>query len=275
MRLLELKDTSTAYLERHGVESARLTMELMLAHVLQKTRMQIYLSFEEEIGEPTLAQLRPLVKKRAEGVPLEYLLGFKEFDGHKFKLTPDVLIPRPETELLLEAIVPLVRADETLPIVDVGTGSGILAVSLARRFPTVPVIALDISDAALAVARENGAGLPNLTFHPSDLLAAWDGAQAQLIVANLPYIPAGDIDTLSREVRQEPRLALDGGADGTQLIARLIAQSAGRTRHLALEFGDGQADVLKSTLKNHGYEITLQKQDLTARERLLIGTHHG
>lgn len=275
MRLLELKDTSTAYLERHGVESARLTMELMLAHVLKKTRMQIYLSFEEEIAEPTLALLRPLVKKRAEGVPLEYLLGHKEFDGHKFKLTPDVLIPRPETELLLEAIVPLVKADESLPIVDVGTGSGILAVSLARRFPTVPVIALDISEAALAVARENGAGLANLTFHHSNLLAAWEG-QAQLIVANLPYIPAGDIDGLSREVRQEPRLALDGGADGTQLIATLIAQSAGRTRHLALEFGDGQADVLKSVLKNHGYEITLQKQDLTARERILIATsNHG
>ncbi|PAW78832.1 MAG: protein-(glutamine-N5) methyltransferase, release factor-specific [Verrucomicrobia bacterium Tous-C9LFEB] len=276
MRLLELKDTSTAYLERHGVESARLTMELILAHVLEKTRMQIYLAFEEDIQEPTLAKLRPLVKQRAEGVPLEYLLGFKEFDGHKFKLTPDVLIPRPETEMLLEAIVPLVKADDPLPLVDVGTGSGILAVSLARRFPTVPVIALDISEAALAVARENGAGLANLTFQQSDLLSAWDG-KAQLIVANLPYIPAGDIAGLSREVRKEPRLALDGGPDGTQLIATLIAQSAGRTRHLALEFGDGQADHLKSVLTNHGYEVTLLQKDLTARERILLGTtqHHG
>lgn len=275
MRLHDLRETSTEYLTKHGVESARLTMELMLAHVLNKTRMQIYLSFEEDIGEPILAQLRPLVKKRAEGVPLEYLLGSKEFDGHKFKVTPDVLIPRPETELLLEAIVPLVKADEALPIIDVGTGSGVLAVSLARRFPHVPVIALDISEAALAIARENGAGLPNLTFHQSDLLAAWDGTEAQLIVANLPYIPAEDLATLSREVRQEPRLALDGGADGTQLIARLIEQSRGRTRYLALEFGDGQADTIKSILTNHQYETTLLQKDLTARERIIIATHHG
>lgn len=275
MRLHDLRETSTAYLAKHGVESARLTMELMLAHVLNKTRMQIYLSFEEEVAEPTLAQLRPLVKKRAEGVPLEYLLGFKEFDGQKFKLTPDVLIPRPETEMLLEALVPLVKADEALPIVDVGTGSGVLAVSLARRFPNVPVIALDISEAALAVARENGAGLANLTFVQSDLLAAWDGKEAQLIVANLPYIPAGEMEKLSREVRQEPRLALDGGADGTQVIARLIEQSRGRARHLALEFGDGQADTLKTVLTNHGYETILLQKDLTARERILIAQHHG
>jgi release factor glutamine methyltransferase len=275
MRLHDLKESSTAYLAKHGVESARLTMELMLAHVLNKTRMQIYLSFEDEIGEDTLAKLRPMVKQRAEGAPLEHILGFKEFDGHKFKVTPDVLIPRPETELLLEAIAPLVKVDDPQPIVDVGTGSGVLAVSLARRFPNVPVIALDISEAALAVARENGAGLANLTFLQSDLLSAWPSGNAQLIVANLPYIPAGAIPTLSREVRREPKLALDGGPDGTQIIAHLLEQAKDRTSQIALEFGDGQADSLKNLLKTHGFEITLLQKDLTARERILIATHHG
>jgi release factor glutamine methyltransferase len=275
MRLLDLLESSTGYLAKNGVESPRLTTELLLAHVLEKTRMQLYLEYETIISDLQLDKLRPLVKKRAEGVPLEHLTGVKEFDGHKFKITPDVLIPRPETELLLEAVLPLVDAAASdLPIVDVGTGSGVLAVSLARRFPKIPVIAIDLSEKALAVARENGAGLANLTFRHGNLLDGWTG-RAQLIVANLPYIPSGQINRLSREVRKEPMMTLDGGVDGLDLIRRLISDAATRTRWLALEFGDGQAPEIADIFKNHGCEITQVIPDLHKIDRIMIGKING
>jgi release factor glutamine methyltransferase len=275
MRLLDLLETSTVYLAKNQVESPRLTMELILAHVLQKSRMQLYMEFDSDIPEPTLQKLRPLVKQRGEGIPLEHLIGEKEFDGQRFKITPDVLIPRPETELLLEAIVPLVDTGTIdLPLVDVGAGSGILAVSLARRFPALQVVGIDRSEKALAIATENGAGLKNLTFQQGDLLSGWTG-KAQLIVANLPYIPSSDISRLSREVQREPTMALDGGPDGLDLIRRLITESTGRTRWLALEIGDRQAEAVKGSLINHGYEATQVVLDFKKMERIVIGKSNG
>jgi release factor glutamine methyltransferase len=274
MRLLDLLETSAAYLAKNGVESPRLTMELLLADALQKTRLQLYLEFESDVAEPMLEKLRPLVRQRAEGIPLEHLLGYREFDGRRFKITPDVLIPRPETELLLETVLPLVDAAADLPLVDVGAGSGILAVSLAHRFPGLRVVGIDLSEKALAVARENGAELKNLSCQTGDLLGGWPG-RAQLIVATLPYIPTAAIPQLGREVRREPVMALDGGADGLDLIRRLAAESAGRTRWLALEIGDGQVEAVRDILKGHGYEITQTVPDLKKIERIIVGKTNG
>ncbi len=271
MKLLELLQSSTQYLTKHGVESPRLTMELILAHVLKKTRMELYLSYEEEILEPTLAELRPLVKQRAERIPLEYILGFKEFDGHRFKVTPDVLIPRPETEILFQSVIRFIHPELTdLPLVDVGTGSGVLAISIARKFPQLSVVAIDQSEKALAIARENGNGITNLQFLQSDLLAAFDG-KAQMIVANLPYIPRDTISKLAPEVRAEPLSALDGGEDGLDFIRRLIGQSAGRTHYLALEIGDHQMEPVKSLFKDHAFEVTQMVEDFGGMERIIIG----
>lgn len=270
MRLLDLLETSAQYFAKNNVESPRLTMELLLAHVLGKTRLQLYLDFERDISEETLAILRPMVKKRAEGFPLEYITGCREFMGRVFKLTPDVLIPRPETELLFETAAALV-VPEGGPLVDVGTGSGVLAVSLAAKFPNLPVAALDISPAALAVARENGAGLANITFVQSDLLAQCPHPRAQLIVANLPYIPSGQIPALSREVRYEPTLALDGGADGLDIIRRLIAQARGRADWLVLEIGDGQAQAVCDLLTADGFAVERVAEDIRKTPRVVVG----
>jgi release factor glutamine methyltransferase len=270
MTVLELLESTTRYLAKHEVPSPRLTIELMLADALKKTRMQLYLEYDQPVPEPALDRLRPLVRRRAEGEPLEYLLGATTFAGHRVEITPDVLIPRPETEFLLQEAVALIDPNG-LPVLDVGTGSGILALALAKKFPALEIIAVDISAAALAIATRNLAATPNVRLIASDLLADSSLPPSfQLIVANLPYIPAGQIDTLMREVRHEPRLALDGGPDGLDLVRRLIQQSAGRTRHLALELGDGQAEATKTLCQAAGYPLIRILPDLTGRERILV-----
>ena len=275
MTVLELLENTTRYFAKHEVPSPRLTIELMLADILQKTRMQLYLEFDQPVSDAVMDRLRPLVKRRAEGEPLEYLLGGTTFAGHRVAVSPDVLIPRPETEILLEEAAKLIEP-EGLPVLDVGTGSGILALALAKKFPQLEIVAVDISPAALALARRNAEGVGKICFLESDLMENAGKSlpeQFQMIVANLPYIPTGAIDGLMREVRHEPRLALDGGADGLDLIRRLIAQSAGRTRWLALEFGDGQAEAAKTLCLAAGYALIKILPDFTERERILIAEY--
>jgi release factor glutamine methyltransferase len=270
MTVLELLERTTRYFTDHEVPSPRLTIELMLADILQKTRMQLYLEFDQPVSEPDLDRLRPLVKRRAEGEPLEYLLGATTFAGHRVAVTPDVLIPRPETEILLDEVSRLIEP-EGLPVLDVGTGSGILALALAQKFPKLEIIATDLSPEALAVARKNSAGLGNIRHVACDLLEeASLPPRFQMIVANLPYIPTSRLDGLMREVRHEPRRALDGGADGLDLVRKLITQSAGRTRRLALELGDGQAGEAKTLCVGAGYALIQIIPDFTERERILL-----
>jgi release factor glutamine methyltransferase len=273
MTVLELLEKTTRYFADHEVPSPRLTIELMLAEIMQKTRMQLYLEFDQPVSDPVMDRLRPLVKRRAEGEPLEYLLGGTTFAGHRVAVTPDVLIPRPETEILLEEAIKLIEP-EGLPVLDVGTGSGILALALAKKFPQLEIVATDISPAALALARKNSTGIGNIRHIECDLMENPSlPEQFQLIIANLPYIPTGQIDGLMREVRHEPRVALDGGADGLDLIRRLVAQSAGRTRRLALEFGDGQAKEAKTLCLRAGYALIRILPDFTERERILVAEY--
>ena len=275
MTVLELLENTTRYFAKHEVPSPRLTIELMLADIMQKTRMQLYLEFDQPVSEAAMDRLRPLVKRRAEGEPVEYLLGKTTFAGHRVEVTPDVLIPRPETEILLEEAIKLIDP-AGLPVLDVGTGSGILALSLAKKFPQLEIIAVDVSPAALALAQKNAAEVGNIRFLECDLMETPSLPERfQLIVANLPYIPSDQIDGLMREVRHEPRLALDGGADGLDLIRRLIVQSAGRTRYLALELGDGQAAATKTLCLGAGYALIRILPDFTERERILVAEYQA
>jgi release factor glutamine methyltransferase len=151
-----------------------------------------------------------------------------------------------------------------------------LALALAKKFPVLEVIGVDISPAALAVARGNLEGVSNVRLLESDLLAEPSlPARLQLIVANLPYIPAGELPSLMREVQHEPKLALDGGPDGLDVVRRLVAQSAGRTRYLALEIGDGQGEAAKTLCQNAGYAILHLLPDMSQRDRVLLAEHHG
>lgn len=275
MTVLELLENTTRYFAKHEVPSPRLTIELMLAEMLKKTRMQLYLEFDQPVAEPVMDRLRPLVKRRAEGEPLEYLLGTTTFAGHRVSVTPDVLIPRPETEILLEEAI--ARIDPNgLPVLDVGTGSGILPLALAKKFPALEIFAVDRCPKALALAQKNGEGAGKISFLESDLMENPALPERfQMIVANLPYIPSGDIAGLQREVRHEPRLALDGGADGLDLVRRLITQSAGRTRWLALELGDGQAAEAKTLCLAAGYALIKILPDFTERERILVAEYQA
>ena len=275
MTVLELINVTTPFFAKHNVPSPRLTVELMLAELLKKTRMQLYLEFDQPVAESVLDRMRPLVKRRSEGEPLEYLLGTTTFAGHRVQVCPHVLIPRPETEILLHAVIERIQP-EGLPVLDVGTGSGILPLALAKKFPQLEIVGVDISPDALAQARKNTEGIGNIRLLESDLMAEKTLPERfQMIVANLPYIPTDAISGLMREVRHEPRLALDGGADGLDLVRRLVTQSAGRTRYLALELGDGQAEAAKTLCLAAGYALIQILPDLTERERILVAEHHG
>ncbi len=269
MTILELIQATVPYFTKNQVDSPRLTIELILAHVLQTTRMKIYLEFDRILSPQELDTLRPLVKKRADGVPLEYTLGVASFAGRNFKVSPDVLIPRPETEILLQAVLPLIQ-EKGLPLLDLGTGSGILAISIAHHYPTLEVWGCDTSEKALAIAQINGESAPSIHWHLGNLLDSPPVTQAQWVLANLPYIPTAVIPTLSREVQQEPLLALDGGPDGLDLIRKLIPQAQALKANLALEIWHDQAPLLLPLLQESGYSQIQILQDLRQMDRILI-----
>lgn len=232
---------TTEFLRGKGAESPRLDAEVLLAHVRGCKRIELYTAFEEPATDDLRTKFRELVKERAAGKPVAYLVGQREFYSLPFEVTPDVLIPRPETELLvvrsLDAMrqPPFSTRGELLAIADVGTGSGVLAVTLAKHLPQVRVTAIDVSAAALAVAKRNAARHQvddRIEWFESDLLADVPAdRQFDLVVSNPPYITSSEMALLETGVRKyEPALALDGGPEGTTVIERLIAQAAQRLR---------------------------------------------
>jgi release factor glutamine methyltransferase len=216
------------YFAKQGLESPRLEAEVLLAHARGCQRIMLYTAFEEVASEELRTKFRELVKRRTAGEPFAYLAGKREFFSLEFAVTRDVLIPRPETEQLVMTVVDWVRR-RGLPsarIIDLGTGSGCIAVCLAKQLPGAQITAVDVSEAALAVARRNAErhGVSGrVEFARSDLLADVPAGQFDVIVSNPPYITSSEMATLDASVRDhEPHLALDGGADGTDVIARII-----------------------------------------------------
>src|SRR6188768_1865229 len=219
MTVLEVLQSTTAYFEKRGIESARLNAQHLVAHSLGKKRIEIYLEFERPLEETELAPLRELVRRRGQGEPLQHLLGTVEFAGHTFITDKRALIPRPETEQLVEYLCD-VPWPENARMLDVGTGSGVIALSLAARFPRAELQAVDLSAEALMLARENAErlGIPGrVCFSHCHLLEKAEGA-FDLIVANLPYIAASEAAQLAPELGHEPPVALYGGATGDELI---------------------------------------------------------
>ncbi len=270
--VLEVIQATTPYLQKSGVENPRLNIEHLLAHVLGKKRMDLYMEFDRPLEDRVLEPLRGLVKRRAAGEPLQHLLGTVEFLGRTFLCDKRALIPRPETEQLCELLL-----KEAAPnrILDVGTGSGVIALSLAAAWPEARVEAVDLSEDALALARENASrlGLARVTFSKGDLLEGITG-EFQLIAANLPYLDTATIPSLAREVLCDPMLALDGGADGLAFIDRLIADA---TRHLrgllALELGHDQSARVCEKLAAHHYQDIRPLADYQGRQRFVFASY--
>jgi release factor glutamine methyltransferase len=277
MRVLEVLQATTAYFKKHHIESPRLNAEHLVAHVLGRTRMELYLEFERELTEAELAPLRELVKRRGEGEPLQHLLGTVEFSGHTFLCDKRAMVPRPETEELVEFLKSKIQNPKS-KILDIGTGSGVIALSLAAKFPEAQIFAVDISEDALALARENAARLglsSRVHFSKSNLLQDVDET-FDLLVANLPYIAAQDRQTLSREVLRDPEVALFGGAHGEELVRQLIEQAPARLRPgglLALEIGTGQSEALLSALAEKKYRDIYSKNDYSGVTRFLFARY--
>ena len=277
MRVLDVLQSTTAYFKKRGIEDSRLNAEHLLAHALRLTRMELYLEFERTLNETELTPLRELVRRRGEGEPLQHLLGTVEFCGETFLCDKRALVPRPETEQLVELVESRIENRESR-IVDVGTGSGVLAHSLAKKFPEALIFAVDISADALGLARETAVRLnlpERVQFLQSDLLKNVEGF-FDLIVANLPYIAAQDRRTLSREVLSEPEVALVAGARGDELVRELIEQAPARLRPgglLALEIGLGQSEALLSALAEKKYRDIDSKNDYSGVIRFLFARY--
>jgi release factor glutamine methyltransferase len=274
--VLEVLKSTAAYFEKAGVENGRLNIEHLLAHVLgKKQRMDLYLEFDRPLGESELGPLRDLVRRRAAGEPLQHLLGSVEFLGRSFKTDARALIPRPETELFAEKILAR-HASPPARLADVGTGSGVLALSFAAHWSEAEVHAVDISASALGLAAENALALgleQRVRFHEGSLLGPLAG-EFGLLVANLPYIPAGEIAGLAREVQHDPVLALDGGPDGTVLIRALILEARTFLKGLlALEIGHEQSSPLADALASAGYHSISPEADYSGRNRFLFASY--
>jgi release factor glutamine methyltransferase len=246
----------------------------------KKKRIELYLEFERPMGEAERAPLRDLVRRRASGVPLQHLLGTVEFLGREFRSDPRALIPRPETEQLVEAILTEIPPDSSAAVLDVGTGSGVIAISLALARPQLRVTGCDVSEEALALAAENRAShalTERLALVRSDLLASAPGPW-DVIVANLPYVTAAEMTTLQPEVRHDPALALDGGEDGLDLIRRLIRDAREHLAPgglLALEAGHSHAPAIATELAQHNYRDIRTLSDYQDIPRFTLARSNG
>lgn len=279
MTLLEVLRSSTSYLEKRKVESPRLNAEHLLSHVLGQKRLELYLGFENNLSETQLVPLRELIRRRGQGEPLQHLLGTVEFCGHTFFSDKRALVPRPETEELVEFLMSDVRCQKSdLTIADVGTGSGVIALSFASKFPHAKVVATDISEEALGLARENAERLglaDRVRFVPGNLLENLT-ERFDLIVANLPYVAMKDRSSLSREVLHDPEVALFAGERGDELIRQLIEQAPAHLQPggwLALEIGNGQAERLCEFLRQKNYHDIQSKNDYSGTLRFLFARY--
>jgi release factor glutamine methyltransferase len=275
---LKLVAWTQDFFAKKSVDAPRLTAELLLAHALSCDRVRLYLDFDKPIGEAELARFRDLVRRRADGEPTAYLLGRKEFYGRCFRVDPRVLVPRPETELVLEAALAALPAGGRA--LDLCTGSGCLAVSLALERPGARVVATDVSAEALAVAGENAAALGAVVeLAHGDLWAAVHANEPfDVVVSNPPYIPAKELAGLPREVRREPCIALDGGEDGLSVLRRIVAGAPERLRPggaLCVEMHESHAEELPRLCLAAGFARAEARRDLAGLPRLTVAFMAG
>ena len=266
-----------ASLKAAGVNDARNQANLLLRHVLERDRTFLLAHPEENLSTKQFDQYQALVARRAEGYPLQYLTGRQAFFQLDFEVTPDVLIPRPETELIVEVGIEILK-DEAAPFfADLGTGSGAIAISLLQELPRARAIAFDVSAAALEVARRNAerhAVSDRLQLIESDLFSTMDFPAAfNLIVSNPPYIPANDLNGLQREVRHEPPGALDGGPDGLAVIRRLLKDAPDflpANGYLVFEIGFDQHEAVTKLIDHRAWELIELRKDLQGIPRTVV-----
>ncbi|MDD2763380.1 MAG: peptide chain release factor N(5)-glutamine methyltransferase [Opitutaceae bacterium] len=281
LTVLEVIKKTADFFEAKGVESPRLNAELITGHVLGLPRMQLYLQFERPVVEAELEKMRPLVKRRSQHEPLQYILGETEFFHLRLKVDRRALIPRPETEHLCEIITQRLPAPPAA-VLDLGTGSGAIALGLAAFYPAAAVTASDVSPAALDLARENAGALGlagRVRFLCSDWYAALEpDGRFDLIVANPPYLSEAETAASPPEVRgHEPRVALASGADGMTALSLIVAGAPPFLADgglLALETGIDQHPALRACATAAGFARIESLRDLSDRDRYLLAWRH-
>lgn len=274
---------TTDYLKKGGSESARLDAEVLLASAQGCERIMLYTMFDQVVADDVRAKFRELVKKRGEGVPVAYLVGKREFYSLPLRVTSDVLIPRPETELVVMTAIDFIKAKAiAVPaVIDVGTGSGAIALAIAKNMKTAQVTAVDVSPAALAVAKQNAVDNKleaRVTLIESNLLGAIPAAtKFDVIAANLPYVSDAEYEELPHSVKAfEPKLALVGGTSGSELIEKLLPQAAERMQPgalLLLELSPMLAEKVVALLKaDSRFEGVESLKDLAGHARVIRAT---
>jgi release factor glutamine methyltransferase len=281
LTVLEVIKKTTEFFGAKGIESPRLNAELLVGSALGLKRMQLYMQFERPLSEAELEKVRPLVRRRGQREPLQYILGETDFCGLRLKTDRRALIPRPETELLVEIVV-AACAVPPARILDLGTGSGAIALALAKAFPTAEVLGVDRSPEALALARENAAaaGLARpVTLAESDWFSAVASGPFDLIVANPPYLSAEETAQTAAEVHQfEPVSALTAADEGRADLLAIIRTAPGFLSPgglLAVETGISQHAILRSAAEVAGLVDFVSRQDLTGRDRYVLARRPG
>lgn len=277
LAVLEIIKKTTEFFAAKGVENPRLNAELLVGHALGLKRMQLYLQFERLLTEPELEKIRPLVRRRAQREPVQYIIGETEWFGLKLKVDRRVLIPRPETERLAELVTQLVTTPPAR-MLDLGTGSGALALALAKHWPEVSTTAVDVSGEALALARENAVALAlseRVRFIESSWFAAIPAGEAfDLIVSNPPYLTEAEAAAAELEVRgYEPRAALVSAEEGMADLRKIVAaapQFLNAGGLLALETGVAHHAGLSKACASAGFIRSESKQDLAGRDRFVF-----
>jgi release factor glutamine methyltransferase len=269
---------TTQHLARHGSESARLEAEILLAHARQCRRIQLYTQYDEVLTDAVRGHMRDLVQRRAKREPVAYLVGYREFFSLEFKVTPDVLIPRPDTETLVMEAIAVAKPMATPTILDLCTGSGCIAVALAKQLPKARLTAVDLSPSALTIAQENAvkhAVADRLECLTGDLFATLPaGKTFDVIATNPPYVTTLELKTLDEDVRKyEPRLALDGGPDGLDIIRKIVATAPDYLAHpgwLFIELAPEQAIPVQQLAESTGhYEAVSVIKDLSGTPRVV------
>lgn len=265
-----------------GIENPRLDAELLVAHALHVDRMRVILDAARPLEGDELHKLRELVKRRRAHEPVAYLRGEREFYGLRFRVDGRVLIPRPDTETLVDVALARTRhVSMSTRMVDLCTGSGCVAIAIARQRPTACVFATDVSPGAIEVARDNAQrlGAYNVAFGVGDLFAPVGERRFDVVTANPPYIASAEIPTLQSDIKDfEPRVALDGGADGLDVVRRIVAEAPARLVPggvLALEIGAGQADATAELLRASGFVDVRADRDIARIERVVSGVVAG
>jgi release factor glutamine methyltransferase len=275
--VLEAIQKSAEFLGKKNVESPRLQIELLLAHLLKMQRMDLYLNFERVLTPAEIDSLREFVKRRGQREPLQHIVGSTSFCGFEIAVSRHALVPRPETELLAEEGWKFLGENKTAAL-DFGTGTGCIAIAVAAKCPSAKIIGTDISTDTLALAEQNAIAnkvAERIEFLQGDGFAAIAAdSKFDLIISNPPYIPTAEIETLQPEVRDfDPRAALDGGADGLDFYRRISAEAKSFLKpdgKIILEFGDGQADAIKKIFEGEKWIVEAVKEDYSQRARILI-----